>query len=331
MKNTLLILALTLITLSSLNAQKWSIRYDANVLPTAASPAWTTKDANVTAATVDSSKYLKLNIIPGSGGKGDWNITRVLTNTTGCTVVFRVAASPELRDSITKNSSADWRIFEMETRNNALRDQFWILGRDSVYFAKSNAQTHFGIPAGQHTADFHIYRLTFKNSVATLYFDENKTAIASITDTGATTGKEWRMGNQSATIPGYGQYLDWVVADTTGAFDPTTEVLPTDLAAQIPTAVKDVKGAVRTYNLDQNYPNPFNPSTRISFSLANTGYTELSVYNMLGQRVATLFSGIMAAGTHEFSFDASRLQSGVYVYQLKSGSFSQTRKMMLLK
>jgi hypothetical protein len=331
MKNTLLILALTLITLSSINAQKWSVRYDANVLPTAASPAWTTKDSNVGSAVVDSSKYLKMNIIPGSGGKGDWNITRVLSNTTGCTSVFRVAASKELKDSVTANFGADWRIFEMETRNNALRDQFWILGRDSVYFAKSNGQTKFGVPSGQHTVDFHIYRLTFKNSVATLYFDENETPIATITDTGATTGKEWRMGNQSATIPGYGQYLDWVVCDTTGAFSPSQSVLPSDLATQIPNAVEDVQAKTNSYKLDQNYPNPFNPSTRISFNLEKTGYTELSVYNMLGQKVASLFSGIMAAGSHEFSFNASKFQSGVYVYQLKSGSFSQTRKMMLLK
>ena len=331
MKNTLLVLALTLITLSSVNAQNWSIRYDAAVLPPSSSPAWTIKDANVTAASIDSSKYLKLNIIPGSGGKGDWNITRVLTNATGCTSVFRVAATKELRDSINANFTADWRIFEMETRNSTLRDQFWILGRDSVYFAKSNGQQKFAVPAGQHTADFHIYRLTFKNSVATLYYDENETPLATITDTGATTGKEFRMGNQSATVPGYGQYLDWVVCDTTGAYAPSQEALPSDLAAQIPTAVNDAKAAVNTYKLDQNYPNPFNPSTRISFSLANTGNTELSVYNMLGQKVATLFSGIMAAGSHEFSFDASKLQSGVYVYQLKSGSFSQTRKMMLLK
>jgi hypothetical protein len=331
MKNTLLVLALTLLTLSSINAQKWSIRYDANVLPTAASPAWTQKDANVSSAVVDSSKYLKFNIIPSNTSKGDWNITRVLSNTTGCTAVFRVAATPELRDSINANFGADWRIFEWETRTNVLRDQLWILGRDSIYLAKSNGQQKFGVPAGKHTADFHIYRITYKNSTATVYFDESTTPIATITDTNSTTGKEWRMGDQTTSAPGYGQYLDWVVCDTTGAYSPTQFALPSDLAAEIPNAVDDVQAKANSYKLNQNYPNPFNPSTRISFSLANAGSTELSVYNMLGQKVATLFNGIMAAGSHEFSFDASKLQSGVYVYQLKSGSFSQTRKMMLLK
>ncbi len=327
MKNTLLILALTVMTLSSLNAQNWSIRYDANVLPTAASPAWVIKDTAVSAAFVDSAKYLKFNAIPPTV-KGDWNNTVTIANATGATTVFRVKATPELITAYNANTAADFRLFEMEIRTGTVREQIWILAKDSVSLIK--AATKGQVPGS--SLDWHIYRITIKDSLTTVYVDENPTPICSgkTADAGS-TAKEFRIGNQSTTIAGYGQYLDWVVCDVTGAYSPKQSALPADLAAQIPTAVQDVKAVVNAYKLDQNYPNPFNPSTRISCSLEKTGYAELSVYNMLGQKVASLFSGVMSAGSHEFSFDASKLQSGVYVYQLKSGSFSQTRKMMLLK
>ncbi len=326
MKNTLLILALAILSLSSLNAQTWGIRYDCNVLPTAGSPAWVVKDTAVSAAFVDSSKYLKFNAIPPTA-KGDWNNTVAITNATGATTVFRVKATPELITAYNANTAADYRLFEMEIRTGTVREQIWVLAKDSISLIKAAVKGRVA-----NSLDWHIYRITIKDSLTTVYLDENPTPICSgkTTDAGS-TAKEFRIGNQSTTIAGYGQYLDWVLCDVTGAYSPTQKTLPADLAAQIPTAVQDGKAVVNNYKLNQNYPNPFNPSTKISFNLEKTGYTELSVYNMLGQKVASLFSGVMSAGSHEFSFDASRLQSGVYVYQLKSGSFSQTRKMMLLK
>ena len=85
------------------------------------------------------------------------------------------------------------------------------------------------------------------------------------------------------------------------------------------------------YHLEQNYPNPFNPSTRITFSLLKDGFTTLSIYNMLGQKVATLIAQTLSAGEQTVVFDASRLSSGVYFYKLQSGSFTQIRKMLLMK
>lgn len=87
------------------------------------------------------------------------------------------------------------------------------------------------------------------------------------------------------------------------------------------------------YALEQNYPNPFNPSTRINFSLRQAGFTTLKVYNLLGQEVATLVSGRLEAGRHSVELHANdgRLTSGIYFYKLTSGSFSETRKMVLAK
>jgi len=83
--------------------------------------------------------------------------------------------------------------------------------------------------------------------------------------------------------------------------------------------------------LFKNYPNPFNPSTQISFTLANAGDVNVSVYNALGQKVAELVNGNMNAGTHKVEFNGSNLSSGFYVYRLETPNYSKTMKMLLLK
>jgi hypothetical protein len=86
-----------------------------------------------------------------------------------------------------------------------------------------------------------------------------------------------------------------------------------------------------SFNLEQNYPNPFNPSTKIKYSVPESGNVKLSVYNLVGEEVAVLVNGNVEAGQFEVSFDASSLPSGVYLYKLQSANTVQTKKMMLLK
>ena len=99
--------------------------------------------------------------------------------------------------------------------------------------------------------------------------------------------------------------------------------------------VTDVENITETlptdYSLNQNYPNPFNPSTIINFSIPNEGFVTLSVYNSIGQQVATLVNESKPAGTYQVDFIAEGLTSGIYFYQITSGNFSETKKMMLLK
>ena len=85
------------------------------------------------------------------------------------------------------------------------------------------------------------------------------------------------------------------------------------------------------FNLQQNYPNPFNPSTTIKFSINETSIVKLSIYNLLGQKVATLINQSLNAGLHSVQFNASNLSSGIYFYRLTSGSNSRVMKMELLK
>jgi lantibiotic leader peptide-processing serine protease len=85
------------------------------------------------------------------------------------------------------------------------------------------------------------------------------------------------------------------------------------------------------FALYQNYPNPFNPSTVIRYDLPKMSSVQLVVYNSLGQEVATLFAGEQGAGSHEATFDASGLSSGVYIYRLTAGEFVATKRLMVLK
>ncbi len=85
------------------------------------------------------------------------------------------------------------------------------------------------------------------------------------------------------------------------------------------------------YLLSQNYPNPFNPSTKISIIIPNTSDVILDVYNLLGQKVATLINKRLFPGKYSVSFDGSNFSSGVYFYTLRAGSYSVTKKMVLLK
>ena len=86
-----------------------------------------------------------------------------------------------------------------------------------------------------------------------------------------------------------------------------------------------------TYNLEQNYPNPFNPSTLIKYSVAKDGFVNVSIFNLLGEKVATLVNSNMKAGSYELNFNASQLSSGVYFYSIEAGDFKAVRKMMLMK
>ncbi len=103
------------------------------------------------------------------------------------------------------------------------------------------------------------------------------------------------------------------------------------LTADGVTSVETSKNIVTNYALSQNYPNPFNPSTLISYQIPTSGLVTIKVYNVIGKEIATLVNEYQPSGNHSKEFSANGLTSGVYFYTIKAGSFSATKKMILLK
>jgi hypothetical protein len=88
---------------------------------------------------------------------------------------------------------------------------------------------------------------------------------------------------------------------------------------------------IKSFYLSQNYPNPFNPDTRIEFMVPENCFTELKVYNLLGEEVAVLVNGVKDKGLYEAVFRAEGIPGGVYFYTISAGEYKETRKMLLMK
>lgn len=98
------------------------------------------------------------------------------------------------------------------------------------------------------------------------------------------------------------------------------------------TEIKNNKDEVpQSFELFQNYPNPFNPSTRIIYYLSRSVNIELKLFNIIGQEIKILVNGYKSAGLHEFNFNADGLASGLYLYRMVAGNFSQTKKMVIIR
>jgi len=95
--------------------------------------------------------------------------------------------------------------------------------------------------------------------------------------------------------------------------------------------LENLKGIPTKFALEQNYPNPFNPTTKIRYSIPETGFVSLKVFNILGSQVATLISQNQKAGNYEVEFNAQNLPSGIYFYTLESNNVVLTKKMLLVK
>jgi ligand-binding sensor domain-containing protein len=99
-----------------------------------------------------------------------------------------------------------------------------------------------------------------------------------------------------------------------------------------PTYVEKISSTIPlTSVLNQNYPNPFNPSTAITFSLRAKSFVSLKIYDLIGREVAIIVSEELAAGVYTRKWNASNIPSGIYFYRLQAGSFTETRKLVLLK
>jgi hypothetical protein len=101
--------------------------------------------------------------------------------------------------------------------------------------------------------------------------------------------------------------------------------------ANRPIGIHNNNQTAYTFKLDQNYPNPFNPVTKISYSIAKNSFVTIKIYDVLGREVGVLVNENQIAGQRTVDFDGSNLASGVYIYKITAGDFTDTKKMILIK
>lgn len=154
-------------------------------------------------------------------------------------------------------------------------------------------------------------------------------------EAGGIIGYEWDFGDGTTSSEkdpsyDYGKIGDFgislTVTDNDGVSTTYSETIT------ILNVSNEVNAGIPTeFAIQQNYPNPFNPSTNINYSLPEASRVTIIVYDLLGQKVAELVNTEKSAGYHTIAFDASALSSGVYIYQIKAGAYTKTKKMMLIK
>jgi hypothetical protein len=169
-------------------------------------------------------------------------------------------------------------------------------------------------------------------------FDSSNTLVAALEEYSYTTGRSLGRGVYYTTNAGASWTyagLDSLAVKQLISYGDTTYAI-TDRGIFVvgrsgATAVQNHSTNPRSFSLFQNYPNPFNPTTTIQFSTSKLSIVNLKVFDLLGREVTTLANGEFAAGMHEVSFDASKFASGIYFYRIQAGSFTATKKLVLLK
>lgn len=148
-------------------------------------------------------------------------------------------------------------------------------------------------------------------------------------------GQPWSWRYQNVDITQYANNpnmkLAWQYVGNDGDVAAIDNVKLTGFVTVTDVKEEENERVSKHYELSQNYPNPFNPSTTIRYSIPTSGKVKLLIYDVLGREVKTLVNQEQHAGTYTVDFNASNLSSGVYIYRLIVGEFSQTRKLILLK
>ncbi len=216
----------------------------------------------------------------------------------------------------------------------------WIVGNSGVIVKYTNP-ANLPVELNSFTADINGSNVTLNWSTSS-ELNNNGFEVYRKKTGDISQGTEWKLlgfveGSETTTEQKYYSYKDEQLSEGTYSyrikqidFDGTYEYYELNETVEITSPNK--------FELSQNYPNPFNPTTRIKFTISNVISTEgrnllvtLKVYDILGNEVATLVNENKPAGSYEVEFNAAKLASGVYYYQLKSGSFVQTKKMVFIK
>ncbi len=160
-------------------------------------------------------------------------------------------------------------------------------------------------------ADQYFIQLSHTQDFSFLFYSDSTTSDTSRTVAGFSEGLQYYWRVQAKNVEGSSPWS----------------------ASNFTVDVKDVKeGKIPTeYSISQNYPNPFNPTTTISFGLPVKSYVSLKIFDYLGREIAIIVSEEMLAGSYSKQWNASNMSSGIYFYRLQAGTFTETKKLVLLR
>jgi hypothetical protein len=208
------------------------------------------------------------------------------------------------------------------------------------YYLNDNLIHSSGLLSGKIISQFRLYHTNRQTTGGFIDIDNVKVAVPH-------TGFSWLSSDAYAgnVQPGSNGSINLIIggADVApGTYNGTLIIrtndnnaeltkIPVTYTADAVVSVDSETGLPERFTLEQNYPNPFNPSTEIRYTLPADGRVNLEVFSITGQKIVTLMDDVKPAGTHTISFNASGLASGVYLYRLTNGIWSETRKMMILK
>ena len=179
---------------------------------------------------------------------------------------------------------------------------------------------------GKNLPDIPTWSITVNPNNSSHLFVGNEIGVYQSID----SGKNWQ--NINGNLPDAVFAIDLIVSRSNSKLRLATHgngAYEIDISQL--TNIEDVDDTIKGFELLQNYPNPFNPSTSISYILPKDSFVTLEIFNSLGQRVEQLVSTQQSAGKYVIKFDGSNMSSGTYFYKLTTPSFSETKKMSLIK
>lgn len=180
-----------------------------------------------------------------------------------------------------------------------------------------------------HNNSWHHFAGTFDGSVLNFYLDGVKKSSTNFSgEINFRPNDNLNFGrNSENTDRFFNGVIDEVKIFNIALDEQQVQDIYNENATSISERETEIPLKVELFN---NYPNPFNPTTKINYSIPEYGYVSLRVFNLVGEDVSTLVAGMQRAGYYTATFDASNLASGIYIYRIQAGTFSQSKKMVLL-
>ncbi len=298
---------------------------------------WETREIDLTPIKQLNAAYVRFKTISnGSNNLDGWHLDDVEIYNNTKTLGIPLFDDAEI-DTISKKY---WikGLFDIKIANAYSGSQVWALepaGGSYNYLTLSGTMNLTNAP--NPFLSFYVKKANSGTGALSIEMSNNAgltwTAIAQPSFSGPNyinytySLNNYRQNNVLLRIGGYSPYGDTYLFD---------DITIADSSGW--TGIEDFAGITPTdFELSQNYPNPFNPSTTIRYAVPNESRVSISIFNLLGQEVATLVNNIQSAGYHEVEFNASELSSGVYLYRINAVSsigskeFTSTKKFLLLK